>query len=161
MRQTSRQKLYGFLNWSVQRGHLKPIYSPPATLPETKKPKRVGYPLEDVQILALLDSLPEGPEHERWRYAIQLSAVYGLRPEELRHLVVKSGANGAELWSNYRKSMDGTQGQKTEPRRLHPLLLRDIHGKPIDWKLQSRVQIGEELPPLNREGEAAKRLALT
>ena len=25
MRQTSRQKLYGFLNWSVQRGHLKPV----------------------------------------------------------------------------------------------------------------------------------------
>ena len=23
-----RQKLYGFLNWAVQRGHLKPIYSP-------------------------------------------------------------------------------------------------------------------------------------
>ena len=35
MRQTSRQKLYGFLNWAVQRGHLKPIYSPPAALPET------------------------------------------------------------------------------------------------------------------------------
>ena len=158
MRQTSRQKLYGFLNWSVQRGHLQPIYSPPATLPETKKPKRVGYPLEDVQILALLDSLPEGPEHDRWRYAIQLLAVYGLRPEELRHLVVKSGANGSELWSNYRKSMGGTQGQKTEPRRLHPLLLRDMHGNPIDWKLQSRVQIGEELPPLNREGEGGQAL---
>ena len=28
MRQMSRQKLYGFLNWAVQRGHLKPIYSP-------------------------------------------------------------------------------------------------------------------------------------
>ena len=158
MRQTSRQKLCGFLNWAVQRGHLKPIYSPPATLPETKKPKRVGYPLEDVQILALLDSLPEGPEHERWRYAIQLSAVYGLRPEELRHLVVKNGANGAETWCNYRKSMGGTQGKKTEPRRLHPLLLRDMHGKPIDWKLQSRVQIGEELPPLNREGEGGQAL---
>ena len=35
MRQTSRQKLYGFLNWAVQHGHLKPIYAPPATLPET------------------------------------------------------------------------------------------------------------------------------
>ena len=44
MRQTSRQKLCGFLNWAVQRGHLKPIYSPPAKLPETLKPKRIGYP---------------------------------------------------------------------------------------------------------------------
>ena len=60
MRQTSRQKLYGFLNWAVQRGHLKPIYSPPATLPEVLKPKRVGYPLSDAQILQLLDNLPEG-----------------------------------------------------------------------------------------------------
>ena len=25
MRQTSRQKLYGFLNWAVQRGYIKPI----------------------------------------------------------------------------------------------------------------------------------------
>ena len=158
MRQTSRQKLCGFLNWAVQRGHLKPIYSPPASLPETLKPKRVGYPLEDTQILALLDSLPDGPEHDRWRFAIQLSAVYGLRPEELRHLVVKNGASGPELWSIYQKSMGGTKGQKTEPRRLHPLLLRDMHGKAIDWKLQGRVQINEELPPLNREGEGGQAL---
>ena len=160
MRQTSRQKLFGFLNWAVQRGHLKPIYSPPATLPETLKPKRVGYPLENTQILALLDSLPEGPQHDRWRFAIQLCAVYGLRPEELRHLVVKSGASGPELWSIYQKSMGGTKGQKTDPRRLHPLMLRDMHGKIIDWNLQARVQIGEQLPPLNRQGEGGQALGL-
>ena len=51
MRQTSRQNLYGFLNWSVQRGHLKPTYSTPAALPEKLKPKRVGYLLTDAQIL--------------------------------------------------------------------------------------------------------------
>ena len=28
--------------WAVQRGHLKPIYSPPAALPETVKQKRIG-----------------------------------------------------------------------------------------------------------------------
>ena len=43
MRQASRQKLYSFLNWAVQRGNLKPIYAPPATLPEVLKPKRIGY----------------------------------------------------------------------------------------------------------------------
>ena len=158
MRQTSRQKLYGFLNWAVQRGHLKPAYSPPASLPETLKPKRVGYPLEDAQILALLDSLPEGKDHDRWRFAIQLSAVYGLRPEELRHLRIKDGANGAELWSIYRKSMGGNKGMKTEPRRLHPALLRDMDGNKVDWNLQARIQIGEELPPLNREGEGGQAL---
>ena len=65
MRQTSRQKLYGFLNWAVQRGHLKPIYSPPASLPETLKPMRVGYSLEAAQTHELLDSLPEGINHDR------------------------------------------------------------------------------------------------
>ena len=158
MRQTSRQKLYGFLNWAVQRGHLKPVYSPPATLPETLKPKRIGYPLEDAQILALLDSLPQGVEHDRWRFAIQLSAVYGLRPEELRHLRIKDGANGAELWSIYRKSMGGNKGMKTEPRRLHPALLRDMDGNTVDWNLQARIPIGEELPPLNCEGEGGQAL---
>ena len=51
IRQMCRQKLYSFLNWAVQRGHLKPINSPPATLPETVKQKRIGYPLSDAQIL--------------------------------------------------------------------------------------------------------------
>ena len=158
MRQTSRQKLYGFLNWAVQRGHLKPIYAPPATLPETLKPKRIGYPLSDAQILQLLDNLPEGEAHDRWRFAIQLCAVYGLRPEELRHLRIKDGASGAELWTIYQKSMGGTKGAKTEPRRLHPLLLRDADGSPIDWKLQARLQVGEALPPLNRDGDGGQAL---
>jgi integrase len=158
MRQTSRQKLYGFLNWAVQRGHLKPIYSPPAALPEMLKPKRVGYPLRDAQILQLLDNLPEGDPHNQWRFAIRLCAVYGLRPEELRHLRIKSGANGSELWTIYRKSMGGTKGAKTEPRRLHPLLLRDADGTAIDWNLQARLEVGEQLPPLNRAGDGGQAL---
>ena len=86
----STPELYGFLNWAVvQRGHLKPIYIPPAALPETLKPKRVGYPPSDAQILQLLDNLPKGERHERWRFAIQLYAVFGLRPEEMRWLRVK------------------------------------------------------------------------
>ena len=158
MRQTSRQKLYGFLNWAVQRGHLKPIYSPPVALPEVLKPKRVGYPLSDAQILQLLDNLPEGDPHNQWRFAIQLCAVYGLRPEELRHLRIKSGASGSELWTIYRKSMGGTKGAKTEPRRLHPLLLRDADGTAIDWNLQARLAVCEKLPPLNREGDGGQAL---
>ena len=158
MRQTSRQKLYGFLNWAVQRGHLKPIYAPPATLPEVLKPKRVGYPLTDAQILQLLDNLPEGEAHDRWRFAIQLCAVHGLRPEELRHLRIKDGANGSELWTIYQKSMGGTKGAKTEPRRLHPLLVRDADGSAIDWNLQARLQVGEALPPLNRDGDGGQAI---
>ena len=54
--------------------------------------------------------------------------------------------------------MGGNKGQKTEPRRLHPLLVRDMDGNTVDWNLQARIQIGEELPPLNREGEGGQAL---
>ena len=148
----------GFLNWAGQRGHLKPIYSPPAALPETLKPKRIGYPISDAQILHLLDNLPAGEVHDRRRFAIQLCAVYGLRPEDLRHLVIKDCVSGAELWTTYQKSMGGTEGAKTEPRRLHPLFLRDGDGTAIDWKLQARLQVGVKLPPLNREGDGGQAL---
>ena len=152
-RQVMRQATYAFLRSAVERGHLKPCYLPPDKAHEIKKEKRVGYPLTDAQILRLLESLPEGKTHDRWRFALQLIAVYGLRPEELRHLRVKDGVDGPELWSICRKSKGGTKGAKTEPRRLYPLLFRDTDGTPIDWKLQSRIQINEELPPLNREGD--------
>ena len=159
MRQISRQNLYGFLNWAVQRGHLKPIHSPPSTLPETLQPKRIGYPLSDAQILQLLDNLPIGVIHNRWRFAIQLCAVYGLRPEELHYLRIKDGTNGAELWTIYQKSMGGNKGAKTEPSRLHPLLMRDADGSPINWKLQAQLQVGEKLPPLNSEGNGSEALS--
>ena len=81
-----------------------------------------------------------------------------MRPEELRYLRIKDGADGAEVWTIYRKSMGGTKGAKTEPRRLHPLLLRDIDGSAINWNLQSRLQMGEKLPPLNREGDGSQAL---
>ena len=142
----------------MQRGYLKPIYSPPASLPETLKPKRIGSPLSDAQILQLLNNLPEGETHDRWSFAIQLCAVYGLRPEELRHLVIKDGVSGPELWTIYQKSMGGTKDAKTEPRRLHPLFLRDGDGTAIDWKLQARLQVGEQLPPLNRDGDGGQAL---
>ena len=55
--------------------------------------------------------------------------------------------------------MVGTKGAKTEPRRLHPLLVRDADGSAIDWKLQARLQVGEKLPPLNSEGNGSKALS--
>ena len=54
------QKLYGLLTLAVQRGHLKPIDAPPTTLLETLKPKCIGYPLSDAQILQLLANLSQG-----------------------------------------------------------------------------------------------------
>ena len=144
-----RQAAYAFLRWGVERGHLKSCYLPPVTEPEVKKPKRIGYPLSDAQILRLLDSLPQGGAHERWRFGLQLMAVYGLRPEELRWLRIKDD----QLWCFYRKSQGGRKGAKTEPRRLYPLIDRAREGTTTDWNLQGRIQINEELPPLNREGD--------
>ena len=49
--------------------------------------------------------------------------------------------------------MGGTKGAKTEPRRLRPLFLRDADGSTIDWRLQARLQVGEQLLTLNRDGD--------
>ena len=143
-RQIARRNLSAFLTWAVQRNHLKACYSPPAHQPEPQKPKRIGYPLTDQQILRLLDGVPD----ERWRFAIQLAATYGLRPEDLRHLRWRDG----EVWSLYRKSQGGLRGAKTEPRRLHAL---PVEGAP-DWNLAGRLKIGEELPPLRSDGKGGQ-----
>ena len=38
------------------------------------------------------------------------------------------------------------------------MLLRDADGSAIDWKLQARLQVGDKLPPLNREGDGGQAL---
>ena len=42
------------------------------------QPKEIVYPVRDQEILSLLESI----KNEKWRFAIQLLSVYGLRPEE-------------------------------------------------------------------------------
>ena len=77
----------------------------------------------------------------------------------MRYLRINDWATGTELWTIYQKSMGGTKGAKTEPRRLHPLLVRDADGSAINWNLQSRLQAGEKLPPLNSEGKGSEALS--
>ena len=149
-RQIARRSLKNFLDWAVLRGKLPAAYAPPATVPEIRKPKRIGFALSDVQILRLIESETD----EKWRFGLQLLSVYGLRPEELRFLRFK----GNELWSIYQKSKGGTKGDKTEPRRLHPLLLRNMDGEILDWKLEKRLKAGESLPPLGQEGKGSEAL---
>ena len=151
-RQIMSQSLKGLLEYAVWRKNFPHCWLPLGEVESVTTEKRVGYPLTDSQILRLLDSLPEGPVHERWRFAIQLLAVYGLRPEGLRHLVTRNG--GRELWCMYRKSKGGTKGKKTEPRRLYPLLVYGDDG-PVEWNLLDRVHIGEKLPPLGKEGKGS------
>ena len=37
-------------------------------------------------------------------------------------------------------------------------MLRDADGTAIDWNLQARLEVGEKLPPLNREGDGGQAL---
>ena len=147
-RQIARRALQKFLDYAVLRGKLSNIYAP-VRITETLKKKRIGYALTDSQILELIASETD----KKWQFAYQLLAVYGLRPEELRHLVVKDG----ELWNMYEKSMGGVKGQKTEPRKLAPLYVKDGQGC-IDWNLLERVSLEEELPPLGQDGKGGEAL---
>ena len=163
-RQISRRSLKGFLEWAVLRGKLIAAYAPPAQIPETKNPIDIGYAIDDQEIIELLDLIPKGrtakeeETYNAWKFAIQLCSVYGLRPEELRHLTIKNGIEGKELWTTYQKSKGGKKGNKTAPRKLHALFVKDLDGNPIDWNLQKRFSIGERLPPLGQEGKGGEAL---
>ncbi len=151
-RQIARRALQKFLDWAVIRGKLPRQYAP-VKIKETLKKKRVGYALTDSQILQLIAS----EKDPRWQFNYQLLAVYGLRPEELRFLVIKDGVRGKELWTTYEKSMGGTKGQKTEPRKLAPLLLKDGKGY-INWNLQERLEKGEQTASVGKLGKGSDAL---
>ena len=154
-RQISRRVLKGFLQWAVVQGKIENNFAPPATLPETKKPKRIGFAMSDLQIISLIES----EKDDKWKFALQLLGTYGLRPIELKYLKIKEGIEGKELWSMYQKSKGGTKGEKTKPRRLEPLLLVNAEGKAMDYNLQTRVELGEALPSLGtKDGVAAAAL---
>ena len=154
-----RLALYGFLRYCVQDLEFESVWFPPAVTDKdaVEETKRTGYNLTDAQILRLLDSFPENDTGNKWRFAFQCMAVYGLRPEDLRHLQTRN--SGTEIWSNYKKSKGGTKGKKTDPRRLHPLFVHDVDGA-INWHLKEQLYICEQegrsmLPPLGKEGNAA------
>ena len=151
----SRRVLKGFLQWAVVQGKIENNFAPPATLPETKKPKRIGFAMSELQIISLIES----EKDDKWKFALQLLGTYGLRPIELKYLKIKEGIEGKELWSMYQKSKGGTKGEKTKPRRLEPLYLVNAEGKAMDYKLQTRVEFGEALPTLgSNDGVAAAAL---
>jgi len=146
-RQVARQSLASFLSYAVARHGFGRAWQPPPPAREARIPKRVGWPLSDAQILRLVDAMPATPAGERWRFALQLLATYGLRPEELRHLHPIDGG----IFCAYRKAAG--PGRHTNPRSLHPLLLRDLDGSPVDWRLAQRLVIGEDLPSLRAQGQ--------
>ena len=56
---------------------------------EARAAKRDGRALSDAQIIRLVDELPDTPAGHRWRFAVQLLATFGLRPEELRFFKIE------------------------------------------------------------------------
>lgn len=160
-RQIAAQNLSQFLQYCTQRLHFKGCWQPPGKLATHvgQKPKgafqREEYPLSDSQILRLLENLPDTETGRHWWFAIQLLATYGLRPEELRYLLVKPGPDGPQLWCTYQKKSGGGQ---TRPRQLHALPVRDVDGSAPQWRLVERLQLKEPLPPLGSPGNGGDAL---
>ena len=76
--------------------------------------------------------------------AIQILSVYGLRPEELRYLVVQDG----KLKTTYQKSKGGTKGERTSTRFLFPLFGELKEAKHYNWNLKERLIKKEALPEI-------------
>ena len=115
----------------------------------TKNKRRTVATITDQEILRLIDNLPDDVRCSRWKNALRLMAIYGLRPEELSHLVSREHPNTAEpaVYCTYQKVCGST---KTEPRWLMPLPLKGLTGELVEWNLAGAMAIGQlELPPLS------------
>ena len=154
MRRHMRISLTKFLNYCVREEDFPSYWLPPELSIEerlsnnqVKTNKRIGYPLTDFQIQRLVEAFPEDNEQaQKWKFAVQLCAVFGLRPEELRHLVVRNKhSKEPELWCTYQK-----QNSNTRERQLFPLWIKDLDGIVMDWSkgLIGRLAAGEKLPEI-------------
>lgn len=115
-----------------------------------------GYALSDAQIVQLLDPLPNTSTGRRWRFGIQLMAVYGLRPQELRSLRIEHRIEAMGLRCQNRPS--SPPHASAASRSLHPLLVRDAQGQPLHWELVERIARREALPFLGKEGNAIQAM---
>jgi len=50
-----------------------------------------------LQIIRLLESFPDDEAGNKWKFAFQLMATYGLRPEDLRYIHTRNGGKEI-LW---------------------------------------------------------------
>lgn len=155
-RQIRAQSLAQFLRHCVEREHFEDSWQPPADLrahvgvstAETAPGHQKGNPISDLEILALIDSLPQDPPGKRWADVLRLMAELGLRPIELQHLAVRQEpSTGKPLWwCSYRKRSGGGM---TAPRWIYPLSLTDWDGRRHQWNLIERWKAGLiDLPPL-------------
>jgi len=156
MRQIRAQSLSQFLRHCVEREHFPECWRPPADLKAcvgiaaaaSAPGHRKGDPLTDLEVLALVDALPQNAAGRRWADVVRLLAELGLRPVELVHLSVRQEPGSGEWiwWCGYRKRSGGGM---TAPRRVYPLPLTDWDGRRVQWNLMERWRAGlVELPPL-------------
>ena len=145
-----------FLRWCVEEEDFKSYWNPPKynkLTEEVTRQKRIGYPLTDSQIGRIVDAFGDSEEAQKWKFATQLCAVYGLRPEELRYLKLRN--NKQDLWCTYEKA-----NSKFSVRKLFAIEVRDTDGQPFDWcadnKLLLRLAADEKLPEI-KEGEGSQR----
>jgi len=142
------QQAAALLRWGVDSGRLPADWAPPLDLSPFVGRRRDGAtittPIEVADILAIVEAIPD----PRWRYAFQLLAAYGLRPEELQHLELRGG----RLWCNYRKV--SSKG-KTDPR---PLRLLPCDDWALAWNLEASYH-PDRLPPL-RPGRGSECLGV-
>ena len=147
-RQIQVQQTAALLRWGVDQGILGTEWAPPLELDpfvgRKREAKAITTPIEVEHILELVEAIPDS----RWRFAFQLLSAYGLRPEELQHLELRTG----RLWCNYRKS---TSRGETKPR---PLRLLPCDEWSENWNLIKQFK-KQPLPPM-RPGHGAEDLGL-
>ena len=147
-RQQRVQHVCQLLRWATREGFLPADWAPPSDLGDLVgrklTPKQPAHPILDAELLDLVEGIPD----PRWKFAVQLLAVYGLRPVELRH--VRGQADGSVACSYSKRTSRGS----TQPRIIQPLLPA---GAGDEWRgLAARLIAGEPLPPLGDVRGAAE-----
>ena len=136
-RQIQIQSTAALLRWGVAERRLGEVWKPPQDLAvfvgRSRAAKAITTPLDVEHILAVVKAISD----PRWRFAFQLMAAYGLRPEELQHLQIRQG----RLWCTYEKV--ASRG-KTRPRVLR---MRPCDDWADGWRLEERFPT-QELPPM-------------
>ena len=157
VRQIAVQRVTEMLRWATDEANgpmLDPqIWQAPPkgglerwTGKTTKPPKR-AVDLTDVEIQKLINCLPVAyanhPMHkraaERWQFAFQLMAAYGLRPDEIHHLEVRDSNGKDVLWCSYSKRSGGGASEGGRLWSMPPEWEEE-------WDLVQRIKAGESLP---------------
>lgn len=150
-----------FFRFCVEELHFDEKWMPPDNLKKYigRKPiesvgkTQKGDALTDKQILDLIDSLPIDEAGLRWSNAIKLMSVYGLRPVECNHIIVKYDETSGEpyLFCTYIKR---TGKGETFAGEVQPLPLRDTKGREIYWNIVEQISSGNFVLPVMNRGAA-------